>query len=80
MQEKKKRGLTALAGKTTVVDTNAIYNLYDLELPKPNGPNGQRVLDMEMLMNHGFFWEWLNKRETEEVLMELYVIRTQKMQ
>ena len=49
-------------------------------MPKPNGPNGRRVLSMEMLLHHPFYWEWLNERETEEVLMELYVARTRRMQ
>ena len=49
-------------------------------MPKPNGPNGRRVLSMEMLLQHPFYWDWLNERETEEVLMELYVARTRRMQ
>ena len=65
---------------TLFVDVNAAYNRDNLAMPKPNGPNGRRVLSMEMLLHHPFYWEWLNERETEEVLMELYVTRTRRMQ
>ncbi len=65
---------------TLFVDVNAAYNRDNLAMPKPNGPNGRRVLSMEMLLHHPFYWEWLNDRETEEVLMELYVARTRRMQ
>ena len=39
-----------------------------------------REWNIEMLMNHSFYWEWLNERETEEVLMELYIARTRRAQ
>ena len=65
---------------TLFLDVNAAYNRDNLAMPKPNGPNGRRVLSMEMLLHHPFYWEWLNERETEEVLMELYVARTRRMQ
>jgi len=65
---------------TIVLDVSAAYNRDELPMPKPNGPNGRRVLSMEMLLHHPFYWEWLNERETEEVLMELYVARTRRMQ
>jgi hypothetical protein len=65
---------------TIVLEVAALYNLGGLTMPKPNGPNGRRVLNMEMLMNHPFYWEWLNERETEEVLMELYIARTRRAQ
>lgn len=65
---------------TLVLDVCAAYNRDSLPMPKPNGPNGRRVLSMEMLLHHPFYWEWLNERETEEVLMELYVARTRRMQ
>ena len=69
------------AGKPTIVlEVNAAYNRDGLTMPKPNGPNGRRVLNLEMLMNHPFYWEWLNERETEEVLMEIYIARTRRMQ
>lgn len=63
-----------------MLEVPAAYNRDELPIPKPNGPNGKRILNMEMLMNHPFYWEWLNERETEEVLMELYVARTRRMQ
>ena len=65
---------------TIFLDVSAAYNRDNLPMPKPNGPNGRRVLSMEMLLHHPFYWEWLNERETEEVLMELYVARTRRMQ
>ncbi len=67
-------------GQVIVLEVNAAYNRDGLPMPKPNGPNGRRVLNMEMLMNHAFYWDWLNERETEEVLMELYVARTRHSQ
>ena len=70
----------ASARPTIVLEVNAAYNRDDLTMPRPNGPNGRRVLNLEMLMNHPFYWEWLNERETEEVLMEIYVARTRRMQ
>jgi hypothetical protein len=66
--------------KTVVLEVSAAYNRDELSMPKPNGPNGRRVLNLEMLMNHSFYWEWLNESETAEVLMELYVARTRRMQ
>ncbi len=66
--------------QTIFLDVSAAYNRDNLPMPKPNGPNGRRVLSMEMLLHHPFYWEWLNERETEEVLMELYVARTRRMQ
>ena len=65
---------------TIVLEVNAAYNRDGLTMPKPNGPNGRRILNLEMLMNHPFYWEWLNERETEEVLMEIYIARTRRMQ
>jgi hypothetical protein len=69
------------AGRRTVVlEVEAAYNRDGLPMPKPNGSNGRRVLNQEMLMNHAFYWEWLNEQETGEVLMELYVARTRRAQ
>lgn len=65
---------------TIILDVSAAYNRDNLPMPKPNGPNGRRVLSMEMLLHHPFYWEWLNEREAGEVLMELYVARTRRMQ
>ena len=74
------RGRSERTKPTIVLDVSAAYNRDNLPMPKPNGPNGRRVLSMEMLLHHPFYWEWLNERETEEVLMELYVARTRRMQ
>lgn len=65
---------------TVVLEVNAAYNRDCLPMPKPNGSNGRRVLNMEMLLHHPFYWEWLNEKETTEVLMELYVARTRRAQ
>ncbi len=65
---------------TIVLEVNAAYNRDGLPMPRPNGPNGRRVLNLEMLMNHPLYWDFLNERETEEVLMELYIARTRRMQ
>ena len=68
------------AGHTILLEVRAAYNMDRLPIPRPNGPNGRRVLNLEMLLNHAFYWEWLNERETEEVLMEVYVARTRRTQ
>ncbi len=65
---------------TIILEVSAAYNREGLPMPKPNGPNGKRVLDLEMLMQHPFYWEWLNERETEEVMMEIYIARTRRAQ
>lgn len=67
-------------GDTTILEVNAAYNREGLAMPKPNGPNGRRVLDLDMLMQHPFYWDWLNEREKEEVLMEIYIARTRRAQ
>lgn len=66
--------------RTIVFESSAAYNRDALPMPKPNGPNGRRVLNLEMLLNHAFYWDWLNEQETEEVLMELYIARTRRAQ
>jgi hypothetical protein len=66
--------------ETVVLEVNAAYNRDGLAMPRPNGPNGRRVLNLEMLLNHPLYWDFLNERETEEVLMELYIARTRRMQ
>ena len=62
------------------LDVNATYNRENLPTPSPNGPNGRRVLNIEMLMTHAVYWDWMNDRETQDVLMELYNGRTRRMQ
>jgi hypothetical protein len=70
----------ALSQPTLFLDINATYNRENLTLPSPNGPNGRRVLNIEMLMTHAVYWDWMNERETQDVLMELYNVRTRRMQ
>ena len=70
----------AAAQHTIILEVNAAYNRENLPMPKPNGPNGRRVLNLEMLLHHPFYWDWLNERETEEVLMEIYITRTRRAQ
>lgn len=72
--------VTTEAGKSVVLEVRAAYNVDSLPMPKPNGPNGKRVLNMEMLLSHPVYWQFLNERETEEVLMELYIARTRRAQ
>ena len=67
-------------GHTILLEVNAAYNREGMIMPKPNGPNGRRVLDLDMLMQHPFYWEWLNEREKEEVMMEIYIARTRRAQ
>lgn len=62
--------------RTVVFEANAAYNRDGLPMPK----NGRHVLNLEMLLYHPFYWEWLNESETAEVLMELYVARTRRTQ
>ena len=65
---------------TVLLEVSTAYNRDGLNLPGPNGSNGSRVLNLEMLMSHPFYWEWLNEKETAEVLMELYVARLRHSQ
>ncbi len=71
---------TKTENRTIIVEICAAYNREGLTMPRPNGPNGKRVLDLEMLMNSPVYWEWLNERETEEALMEMYIQRTRRAQ
>ncbi len=66
--------------ETIILEVDAAYNRDCLPMPKPNGPNGRRILNLEMLLHHPFYWEWLTERETEEVLMEIYIARTRRSQ
>jgi hypothetical protein len=83
MKESERNGVRRVASKqrtTIVLEVDAAYNRDRLPLPEPNGPGGRRMLNIEMLINHPFYWEWLNERETGEVLMELYMARTRLTQ
>ncbi len=75
-----KEEVSASPSKGLFLDVNATYNRENLPTPRPNGPNGRRVLNIEMLMTHAVYWDWMNERETQDVLMELYNVRTRRMQ
>jgi hypothetical protein len=79
-QNGKKEAVKTASEHTIILEVNAAYNRECLPIPKPNGPNGKRVLDLDMLMQHPFYWDWLNEREAEEVMMEIYIARTRRAQ
>ncbi len=59
------------------LDVVAAYNRDDL----PTQPSsGADVDNIEEIMAHPYLWGHLTERETEEVLMELYVARRTRMQ
>jgi hypothetical protein len=60
-----------------VLDVVAAYNREDLALEPCSGVN---VDSIEEIMAHPFHWAYLTERETEEVLMEIYVARRRRMQ
>lgn len=59
------------------LDVVAAYNREDLAL---SACSGARAPSIEELMAHPFHWAHLTERDTEEVLLELYVARRMKMQ
>lgn len=59
------------------LDVVAAYNREELVLPSCSG---LQVHSIEEIMAHPFHWAHLNERDTEEVLMELYVARRRRMQ
>ena len=54
------------------LDVVAAYNREELPLQVCSGLNVQSI---EEIMAHPFHWAHLTERDTEEVLMELYVAR-----
>ena len=54
------------------LDVCAAYNREDLPLADCAGLG---VQDIEEIMMHPYHWAHLTERDTEEVLMELYVAR-----
>lgn len=54
------------------LDVAAAYNREDLPLPETSGLGVQNI---EEIMMHPYHWAHLTERDTEEVLMELYVAR-----
>jgi hypothetical protein len=69
----------AVPGRTVrhYLDVVAAYNREDLPLEPCSG---LRVDSIEEIMAHPFHWAHLSERETEEVLMEIYVARRRRMQ
>ncbi len=59
------------------LDVVAAYNREDLPL---SACSGLLVESIEEIMAHPFHWTHLTERETEEVLMEIYVARRRRMQ
>ena len=59
------------------LDVVAAYNREDLSLPRCSGLEVQSI---EEIMAHPYHWAHLTERDTEEVLMEIYVARRRRMQ
>ncbi len=66
--------------KNVIFEVNAAYNLEGLAMPAPNGANGAQTLNIQMLMDHAFFWDWVTAQEAQQILMELYLFRTRLAQ
>ena len=59
------------------LDVAAAHNGEELTLP---ACSGLQVQSIEEIMAHPYHWAHLSERDTEEVLMELYVARRRRMQ
>ena len=59
------------------LDVVAAYNREDLPL---SSCSGLEVQNIDEIMAHPYHWSHLTERDTEEVLMELYVARRRRMQ
>jgi hypothetical protein len=59
------------------LDVEAAYNREELPMPHCSG---LQVQSIEEIMQHPYHWAHLSERETEEVLMELYVVRRRRAQ
>jgi hypothetical protein len=59
------------------LDVVAAYNREDLPVEPCSGVCTDSI---EEIMAHPFHWAHLSERETEEVLMEIYVARRRRMQ
>ncbi|MBC7527141.1 MAG: hypothetical protein H7308_06285 [Chthonomonadaceae bacterium] len=66
--------------KHIVFEVKAAYNLENLAMPAPNGPNGSTTLSIQMLMDHALFWDWVTGQEAQQILTELYLFRTRLAQ
>ena len=58
-------------------DVAAAHNGEGLPLPDCSG---LQVQSIEEIMAHPYHWAHLSERDSEEILMELYVARRRKMQ
>jgi hypothetical protein len=67
----------ARKAKRCFLDVVAAYNREELPLSACSGLN---VESIEEIMAHPYHWAHLTERETEEVLMEIYVARRRRMQ
>ncbi len=59
------------------LDVVAAYNREELPLP---ASSGLQVQSIEEILAHPYHWAHLTDRDTEEVLMEIYVARRRRMQ
>lgn len=59
------------------LDVAAAHNGEELSLPDCSG---LQVQSIEEIMAHPYHWAHLSERDSEEILMELYVARRRRMQ
>ena len=59
------------------IDVAAAHNGEELVLP---ACSGLQVNSIEEIIAHPYHWAHLSERDTEEVLMEIYVARRRRMQ
>jgi hypothetical protein len=59
------------------LDVAAAHNGEELALPDCSGLHVQSI---EEIMAHPYHWAHLSERDSEEILMELYVARRRRMQ
>jgi hypothetical protein len=60
---------------TIILEVNAAYNRENLPMPKPNGPNGRRVLNLEMLLHHSFYWVENERRFAAGLVLSLCLFK-----
>jgi hypothetical protein len=59
------------------LDVAAAYNCEELPLLTYGSPQVQSI---EELLAHPFYWTYMSEHDTEEVLMELYMVRRRRAQ
>jgi hypothetical protein len=59
------------------LDVVAAYNREGLNLPLISGLD---VSTIEEIMEHPYHWAHLTEKDTEDVLMEIYIARRRRMQ